>query len=111
METNKPRAYTKEEIEDMLYAHMATIAHYWANESRQPAAIDKCMGVVHSILAMIGGRTLPLPAFDLLASAHEEDKEYHISKGENWFPDDVRIQLDSSDFYPSIRKQGISEGT
>lgn len=107
--TNNPRAYTKEEMEDMIYAHMANIAHYWAKESRAQVPIEKCMGVVHSILAMFGGRTEQLPALDIIPSPHEEDKEYYKSKDENWFPDDIKLELDSSNFYPSIRKQGIKE--
>jgi hypothetical protein len=42
-------------------------------------------GTVFSILSMIDGATLDLPAFDLACAPHDEDREYHISEGANYF--------------------------
>ena len=106
---NNPRAYTQEEIEDKIYAHLEALASYWARESRVVDPYEKCMGMAHSMLSVLGGSTLNLPAFDLIPCPHPDDKCFHKENGENWFPKKAKILLDGYGFYRSLEKQGLKK--
>lgn len=84
-----PRAYTEEEVQDIFLNHLATLAHYWAtvtpDEGEAMTVLDRCNGLVHSILSNISGSGLAHPAIDLRLAPHESDKAFHISEGENYF--------------------------
>jgi hypothetical protein len=69
--------------------------------SSDPRAVD---GVVHSILAMLDGESLGLPAFDLVAKPHPDDKKYHQSRGEGWIEDVTRISDTLHEHWHSSRK-------
>lgn len=85
-----PRAYTADEVRDMLLDHIRASARYWAElpdfdkaTGRGITVQDRCEGVAFSILSTLDGCSY-LPAFDLAACPHEDDKAYHQSEGENW---------------------------
>lgn len=86
-----PRAYTEDEVIQILMHQIHNIVDYWANESRAETAQDKCKGVAHSILAMLDGSNLDIPAFNLVACPHEEDKQFCIDNEENWYEPDMVI--------------------
>lgn len=109
MTNNKLRAYTEEEIADMIYAHLEALARYWARESRAIDPYDKCMGMAHSMLSVLSGSTVNLPAFDLIPCPHPDDKSFHEENGENWFPSKAKVQLDGYNFYRSLERQGLKK--
>lgn len=85
-----PRAYTPDEIRDMLLKQFWGMARYWAgldgsNVDPNSTPLDRTSGFLHSMLATLDGSTLNLPAFNLVAAPHPEDPEYLRSQGENWF--------------------------
>ena len=82
------RAITPEEGVDIFMKTLANLAHYWGTlEARDgpQTPLDRCNGLAFSILSLIDGSTLSMPAIDLVPSPCHEDKEYAISEGENWW--------------------------
>lgn len=77
------RAYTEEEVRMEFLNYIAGMAYYWA---KQPGLTDleKCNGLAFSVLTLIDGGTF-MPSFDLIPCPHEEDKDFHIEEGENWY--------------------------
>lgn len=85
MET-KPRAYTEEEVREKFLRHIWHVIDYWDKESRASDARSKMEGVCHSILAMMDGSCMNLPAFVIAPLPHPDDKAYHIAREENFYP-------------------------
>ena len=92
-ESSEPRAITPEELRDQLLGHMRQMAKYWAevDSDRHHTILDRINGFGHSVLAMLDGESIGLPAFDLVAKPHEDDKQYQIDNEENWIEDETRI--------------------
>lgn len=93
---NTPREYTAEEVRKMFLEYICHMIAYWnsegnSNVAKNSSSRERLEGLVHSILVMIDGGTGGLPAFDIIPSSHPDAKEFHISQGENWFPDNVVI--------------------
>lgn len=89
----EPRAYTPDELRDMLIEHSIVLARYWASlpdvdkaTGTQLTVQSRCVGVVFSILAMLDGGG-DLPGVDLVFCPHPDDKEYLRSEGSNWVED------------------------
>lgn len=53
-----------------------------------------CEGVAFSILNILDGTTMSLPAFNLTLSPHPDDKEFLQGEGENWYEDGTVINDD-----------------
>lgn len=102
------RAYTEEEIKNKILHHLAHLVDYWSDNDiiKRETTKERMQGLVHSMLAFMGGRTLGCCALDIVAAPHEDDKEYHISEGENYFEDGTRVSLDSSDWFVFLKKHG-----
>lgn len=96
----EPRAYTKEEVRQILYKHMKDACKYWSRQKRETEE-DRMLGLCHTLLATFDGSVLNLPAIDLRLSCHSTDKEFNQRNGENWFEDEMVINdcLMASEFY------------
>jgi hypothetical protein len=88
---SEPRAYTEDEVRDMILAHVRRITSYWGNLPDVDPATgdvltikDRCEGVAHSILVLLDGGT-GMPAITLKLAPHPDDKGFRRSEGENWF--------------------------
>jgi hypothetical protein len=93
----KPRAYTKQEVRLMLIDHFKELAKHWAISSikeKKYTIQDRLDGLLHSILSTLDGESLELPAIDLVLSPHEDDKQFHIQEGENYFEPGMVINDD-----------------
>lgn len=93
-----PRAYTEEEVRDMIIAHVRHMAHYWATipaldkaTGHEHTVLDRCEGVAFSILAMLDGSSMNIPAITLKLDPHPDDKEYLKGEGLNWFEPGMEI--------------------
>lgn len=95
-----PRAYTKQEIIDMLMDNFRSIADYWAtvqlgpeHEIKTPEEDIKyrCEGVVFTMLSTLDGSSMNIPGIDLVICSTPEDVEYYKESGENWFEPEMRI--------------------
>ena len=102
----KPRAWTAEEVRDMLIKKIRDITAYWAttnlpNLARTPEEDIRyrCDGVAFTILSTLDGGSLGLPGFDLIPMPHPDDKQYHKDHGENWFDPKTRISTTLHEFY------------
>lgn len=87
----EPRAYTADEVRDMLLERLVAVARYWADLPETDRATgrtftlrDRCEGVLFSVLVTLDGESIGLPGFDLVPTPHPDDKAYHQSQGENW---------------------------
>jgi hypothetical protein len=82
------RPYTEEESVEALLSHIAALAHFWGTtEGRDgpKTPLERCNGLAFSILSMIDGSTLDLPAIDLSMSPHPDDRAYHVDNDENYW--------------------------
>lgn len=94
MSETEPRAYTAEEERKRFLDHICGMISYWNSEgsSNVPKEYDsrkRMEGLVHSILVMLDGGSGDMPAFDIYPAPHPDDKEFHISNGENWHDPEV----------------------
>ena len=85
----KPVAYKPEEVREMFLNQLREIKKYWLTESRTESESERMDGLVFSILVLLDGGTMTFPAFDLIPSPHEGDKDYLTSIGEKHFTKDV----------------------
>lgn len=83
------RAKTADEVREEFLYQVKVISNYWASI---PGKTDKerCKGVAFSILNILDG-TSSLPAFDLLVSPNEDDKQFNIDEGENYYEPKMMI--------------------
>jgi hypothetical protein len=95
-----PREKTEEEVRNEFLDYMWAIIDYWEKESRAVTSRDKLEGLMHSVLATLDGSAAVLPAFIVAPLPCEEDKEYDISKGENYYPynnpDNIKCDIGGS---------------
>ena len=82
-----PREYTTDEIRDIFLNHVRGLVQYWEKESRAETSLKKLEGLAFSMLVALDGCAYDCPGFILVPSVHPDDKEYHRSQGENWFPE------------------------
>ena len=103
-----PRAYTPEELREMVLYHMRTLARYWANLPDQ-TPLERCEGVAFSILTMIDGSAGGVTfALTLVADCDPGDKQFRIDEGENWVEPGTDLNSDCmlhEVFYQAEREQ------
>ena len=74
----EPRAQTAAELRDRFMDTVRANVDYWASAQVQRDTVqERLSGLAHSLLCMIDGSNMGLPAFDLAASPHPDDKAYH----------------------------------
>lgn len=81
---DEPRAWTKEELCDRFVKHLMVAAREWAN-CPDKTPLERTEGLVHTVLATIDGCSMMFPTLNLVPDPHDEDKEYNISEGFNYF--------------------------
>lgn len=99
MAAGEPRARTAEEIRDDFMDTCRHLVDFWASPRTRkfpagPGTIpdwvieailrDRLSGLLHSFLCIFDGVSGGWPAFDIVASPHPDDKEYHRDEGEDW---------------------------
>lgn len=80
------KEFTEEEVREKFLRKVNTLVDYWYKESRTPGVKEKLEGLAFSILSTIDGSSIDLPSFILAPLPAEEDKEYCIENGEDYFP-------------------------
>lgn len=109
---SSPRAYTEDEIRDMLLNHFRVMADYWATlpdidvvTGRPITVKDRCDGVVFSILSALDGCAGGFPcAVTLKMDPHPEDKQFLESNGENWVDPGTEIADMLHEYYYRMNK-------
>ncbi len=107
----KPRAYTSQEIQEMIYLQLQSNAAYWsspnANVKGHDTEYSRMLGFAHSMLSFFAGCTLNAPAFSIVPDPHSEDKAFHKEHEENWFSKKTRVYVDGGSFYHTLKEHGL----
>lgn len=82
----KSREYNEEEIKQQFLDHVRHLVHYWDEETRATSQKERLDGLAFSILSAIDGCSASLPSFVLAPLPHEDDKQYAIDNGDNYYP-------------------------
>jgi len=80
------RAYTPDEVRDMFLNQVRAYAAYWA-EVPGKTEQERCDGLAFSLMNIFDGTSAELPAFDIVARPHPDDKSYQIEEGDNYIED------------------------
>ncbi len=101
---SKSREKTAEEIKAEFLNHIRYLVKYW-NDAPDRDCEGKLNGLAFSILGAIDGVTVGLPGFILAPLVHEDDKEYDIERGNDYYPEnhdsDVKCDI-SGDLHDSF---------
>ena len=54
---------------------------------------DRLEGLAFSMLVILDGGAMDLPGFIVAPDPHPSDKEYHISEGSNYFPENHKLDV------------------
>jgi hypothetical protein len=117
IDPDAPRAYTSEEVVDQFMESVAHRIRYWQTHPNCGTMEDRVSGVVHSLFAILDGRTLPFPAFDLVPAPCDGDKEYHLEKGENYYDPEAVISTNLThllfpklhELYPDAKPESMEK--
>jgi hypothetical protein len=82
---SESREYTRKEVKDQFLQHVRRLINYWETVDKEMSSIKKLEGLAFSILATIDGCGVGLPGFILSPNPHEDDKQYCIDEGENYY--------------------------
>ena len=85
MESKSPISWTQEELTERFIQQLREIAEYWATEERVASRKDACDGVVFTILSMLDGCSVGMPAFSISVQPHPDDKKTCIDAGVNYY--------------------------
>jgi hypothetical protein len=83
----------KEQARDRFLSLVRGAAKTWAGYE-VPDELERCNGVVFTIMNIIDGSSGVLPASNIVARPHPDDKDYHIAQGEHYIPDGLVINDD-----------------
>jgi hypothetical protein len=86
-----PREYTEEEVTEHFLSYIKDLIHYWDKLPDNYTQRQRMEGLVGSILGVIDGSSSSLPGFKLIPDPLEEDKQYFLDNGANWYPDNCNI--------------------
>lgn len=79
------REKTEEEVRNEFVEHVRQMAEYWNSVGETKK--DALDGLAFSILVAIDGDSVALPSFILAPNPHPEDKEFLLSRGEEYYPE------------------------
>lgn len=88
---SEPRAMTKQEMADRFLKTVVALARYWATVPAEKLMPDqkpeyaRVSGMAFSMLSILDGCNMGLPAFNLVPVCDEGDRDYMARAGENWW--------------------------
>lgn len=85
-----PKELTTEQIRDLFLDQVRVMVNYWSNLPDKSEK-EKLEGLAFSILTILDGGTT-LPGFIVAPITDPEDKEYHITEGEDYYPENHHIE-------------------
>lgn len=103
---------SKDELRDAFMHHVRDMVWYWSRQDER-SEFRKLSGLAFSILSAIDGTSMGLPAFDLVARPHPDNKQYRIDQGEQWIEDGMCINDDvmlHEEFYDQRMRDGDGDG-
>lgn len=99
------REKTKQEMQEEFLLYIHELIEYWKNEERTPTVEGKLEGLAFSILTAIDGNALALPGYKLAPIMVDGDKEYFISKDENYYPEDFDIAGNLHELFYGVKNK------
>jgi len=104
------REKTTNEIREEFLSHIRHLIGYWS-KIPQDNVKERLEGLAFSILVALDGGS-SLPRFIVAPIQYEEDKEYHIENGEDYYPENHEIEEQikgdiSGCLHELLRKKGI----
>lgn len=85
------RELTEIEVRTKFLQHIKDMVRYWEFQSDK-TPLEKLDGLAFSILAALDGSSAALPSFIVAPLPHEDDKQFHIDKGTNYYPENHQIK-------------------
>lgn len=82
----EPREYTEDEIREKFLKNCVQIKKYWL-ELPNKTTEERMSGMLFSLLVSLDGGSMAVPGWILAPCPHEDDKEFHKSNGENYYPE------------------------
>lgn len=92
-----PREKTTEEIREEFLKHVRSLIKYWNSvegKDSPKTCLDRLEGLAFSIMVALDGGAMAVPGFIVAPSPHPDDKEYHISEGSNYYPENPEVKGD-----------------
>jgi len=86
---SKPRAKTAIEVRAEFLQRLSDIVDHWLKA--EGSERWRMEGAIHSILVTLEGNSGTMPGFIVAPKPHPDDREYHINRGENYFPESSLI--------------------
>jgi len=83
---SETREYTDKELKEMFVRKLWSTLEYCLNDDKMKTPQHKLEVFMHSILATLDGCAIDLPGFIIAPISTEEDKQFYISEGENFYP-------------------------
>lgn len=84
------RAWEPEEVVEHYAKQLNAMAVDWAETPNQ-TPLERTQGMVHSTLAMLSGNSLGVPGARFILSVADEDREYHLERGQNFYVPGMEI--------------------
>lgn len=81
----EPQEKTTGQIQREFIEYLWNMIDYWENNHARKTTKEKMSGLVFTILAALDGCDA-LPAFIVAPCPHENDKEYFIEQGKDYYP-------------------------
>lgn len=78
---------TEKQVRQEFLDHVRMLVNYWDKETSKTDSREKLEGLAFSILVAIDGEAVALPSFILAPCPNEDDKQYHIDNGEDYYPE------------------------
>ncbi len=90
------REFTEDEIRHQFLEHIRFLVDYFDKDTALESQKERLSALAHSILCVIDGCAVGLPAFILAPLPHEDDKQFNIENGENYYPEnhDLVVKCD-----------------
>ena len=85
---------SKEQARENFLTAIRGAVEYWEDEERAQTSKKKLEGLAFSILNIIDGSGMIMPALDICLSPHPDDKQYAIDNGEEWYEPGMCINDD-----------------
>lgn len=90
---SESKARTPEELREDFIGQLRMMVSYWETLPNKTSR-EKLNGLAFSFLATIDGVSDGIPAYNLVASSHPDDKQFHIDEGSDWIEDGTVINGD-----------------
>jgi hypothetical protein len=84
------REYTEDEVRKNYLELVWEYINYW-DSLPEKTCRERLEGLAFGMLVILDGESTEMPGFSVFPSPHQDDKEYHIKLGENWYPDSCDI--------------------